>query len=87
MQAVHTAELAPPRVAEYVPATQAVHALTPDAEYVPIPHCWHVAEVIMPVPVLKVPATQLVQDKAPLDKHAPYRPLAQGGHCRMIMGE
>jgi hypothetical protein len=34
-----------------------------------------------------VPVTQLVQDKAPLDRHAPYWPLAQGGHCRMIMGE
>jgi len=34
-----------------------------------------------------VPVTQLVHDKAPLDRHAPYWPLAQGGHCRMIMGE
>jgi hypothetical protein len=59
-------------------------ALSP---YVPAEHCWHVAEVIMPVPVLKVPATQLVHDRAPLDRHWPNCPLAQGGHCRMIMGE
>ena len=71
----------------YVPAEQAVHPPAPAAENVPVPHCWHVATVIMPVPVLKVPATQLVHDRAPLDKHAPYWPLAQGGHCRMIMGE
>ena len=36
----------------YVPAEQGVHALTPAAEYEPALHCWHVAEVIMPVPVL-----------------------------------
>ena len=76
-----------PVVPEYVPATHAVHAPAPAPEYVPVPHCWHVATVIIPVPVLKLPAEQLVHDRAPLDRHAPYWPLAQGGHCRMIMGE
>jgi hypothetical protein len=73
--------------AVYVPAEQAVQPPAPAAENVPVPHCWHVAREFIPVPVLKVPATQAVHDRAPLDRQPPYCPLGQGGHGRMIMGE
>ncbi len=36
----------------YVPVEQAVHTLTPAAEYVPVAHFWQVAEVPIPVPEL-----------------------------------
>ena len=65
-----------------------MHTLTPAVDpYVPAPHCVQVSEVIMPVPVEYVPARQVVQDKAPLERQAPYEPAEHGGHCMMIMGE
>ncbi len=53
----------------------------------PAVHWAQVSDVIMPMPVEKVPARQAVQDRAPLDKQAPYEPTEHGGHCMMIMGE
>jgi hypothetical protein len=44
-------------------------------------------DVIIPVPVENVPARQVVQDKAPLERQAPYEPAEHGRHCMMIMGE
>ena len=49
---LQTETLDAPVDAEYVPAVQGVHTLTPVSEYVPAPHCWHAAEVDIPVPVL-----------------------------------
>lgn len=50
----------------YLPAeqvVQGVQALAPaDTANVPVAHWAHAAEVCMPVPVLKVPARQLVQE-------------------------
>ena len=45
------------------------------------------ADVIMPVPVENVPARQVVQDRAPLERQAPYEPAEHGRHCMRIMGE
>ena len=51
---------------------QFVHAVMPAVEpYVPAKHWAHVPEVIMPVPVEYVPARQVVQERAPLDRQAP----------------
>ena len=47
----------------------------------------HEADVTKPVPVLKVPAGQLVQARLALAKHAPYAPAEHGWHCMMIIGE
>ncbi len=48
----------------------------------------HVPEVNIPVPVLKVPARQEVQDCAPVARQPPWVPAPQGfGHARIIMGE
>jgi hypothetical protein len=71
-------------------AEQGVQALAPaEAAKVPVVHWVHVAEVCMPVPVLNVPARQLVHGPVvPSDWQTPKLPAAHGfGHARMIMGE
>ena len=67
---------------------QFVHAVMPAVEpYVPAKHWEHVADVIIPVPVLYEPARQVVQERLPLERQAPNEPAEHGGHCMIIMGE
>jgi hypothetical protein len=55
-----------------VQEVQGVQALAPaEAAKVPDAHWVHVAEVCMPVPVLNVPARQLVQEAVPTDRQGP----------------
>jgi len=72
-----------PALSPYDPAAQMVHTLAPDGEDNPE------AQMVQARAPDKEyePATQGVHVGVPLGRHAPYWPLAQGGHCRMIMGE